>query len=79
MHHTHPSISLAKAVSWRLVGTFVTFITAYWFTQDFRLSFSIGLVESISKLAFYYAHERAWIHIIHRFFGQRSHTPQHTP
>jgi len=39
--------SIAKTISWRLVGTL-------------ELAFSIGLVELVTKMGLYFFHERAW-------------------
>ena len=52
--------SLAKTVSWRLVGTIATIIISYLITGTLALAFSIGIIELISKLFLYFFHERAW-------------------
>lgn len=66
--------SLAKAVSWRIVGTLDTLILAF-LTLTFLGPFlgleaghgaiaatagSIALAELVTKIALYYLHERAW-------------------
>ena len=52
--------SLAKTISWRVVGTIATVIISYIITGTMALAFSIGLIELISKLILYFFHERAW-------------------
>ncbi len=52
--------SLAKTISWRIVGTIATIIISYLITGTLALAFSIGIVELISKLILYFFHERAW-------------------
>lgn len=52
--------SLAKTVSWRVVGTIATVIISYIITGTLALAFSIGIIELISKLVLYFFHERAW-------------------
>ena len=52
--------SLAKTVSWRVVGTIATVLISYIITGTLALAFSIGFIELISKLVLYFFHERAW-------------------
>jgi len=52
--------SLAKTVSWRVVGTVATFLISWLITGALTLAFSIGIIELISKLVLYFLHERAW-------------------
>lgn len=52
--------SIAKTVSWRVVGTIATVIISYIITGTLALAFSIGIIELISKLVLYFFHERAW-------------------
>lgn len=54
---------LAKAVSYRIIGTFTTMITAYAITGDVMSGVKIGLVETTVKIAIFYAHERAWLNV----------------
>jgi len=51
---------IAKAVSWRILGTLDTMAIAWLITGDPMIGVSIGLIESFTKLALYYFHERAW-------------------
>ncbi|WP_242923183.1 DUF2061 domain-containing protein [Pontibacter liquoris] len=52
--------SVAKAVSWRILGTFDTIVISYIITGKLRMAFSIGSIEVFSKIALYYVHERVW-------------------
>ena len=52
--------SLAKTISWRVVGTIATIVISYVITGTLALAFSIGIIELVSKLVLYFFHERAW-------------------
>ena len=52
--------SLAKAVSWRFVGSLDTFVLSLIFTHNARYAVSIASAEALTKIALYYVHERAW-------------------
>jgi len=55
--------SIIKAVSWRCCATLLTILIVYTFTRRWVLSFEVGAVEVITKLLFYYAHERIWLRV----------------
>lgn len=52
--------SAAKAISWRILGTFDTIIISYIITGELKMAFSIGSIEVFSKIGLYYVHERVW-------------------
>lgn len=52
--------SLLKTISWRILATMTTITIVYLFTEKIMLSLEIGLVEVVSKMIFYYFHERIW-------------------
>lgn len=52
--------SLAKAVSYRLLGSLFTFVIAFIFTGDVLVSSAVGIVDLIVKVILFYLHERAW-------------------
>lgn len=52
--------SLAKAVSWRIVGTIDTMFISFMITGKLTLAISIGGIEVFSKIFLYYLHERIW-------------------
>ena len=55
--------SLAKTVSWRIVGTLDTMLISYFITGELAMALSIGSVEVVSKMVLYYFHERAWANV----------------
>lgn len=55
--------SIAKTISWRVIGTLDTVIISYLITGTIALALSIGGVELISKMVLYFFHERTWNNI----------------
>ncbi|HMK88204.1 MAG TPA: sulfate adenylyltransferase subunit CysN [Methylocystis sp.] len=51
---------LAKALSWRALGSGATFAIVYGFTSDLGLAAKVVAVEAALKFALFFAHERAW-------------------
>jgi len=56
---TH-SRTVMKTVSWRIVATLTTGVIVYIFTGEILLSLGVIGVEGLTKILFYYLHERAW-------------------
>lgn len=52
-----------KTFSWRVVGTLDTFVLAWIITGSPFTGLKIGVVEIITKLIFYYIHEKIWYRI----------------
>jgi len=52
--------SLAKAVSWRIVGTLDTFIWSLLITRQAFTAGSIATAETFTKIGLFYLHERVW-------------------
>ena len=52
--------SFLKAVSWRVVGSIDTFVISYFVTGRLVFAASIASVETFTKIALFYFHERAW-------------------
>lgn len=52
--------AVLKAISWRIIASMTTMAIVYTFTGHLLLSAGIGVVEVITKMFFYYFHERAW-------------------
>ena len=52
--------SITKAISWRIIATLTTVVIVFIFTGEILLSLGIGFFEIISKMIFYYFHERTW-------------------
>jgi len=55
--------SIVKGVSWRIVATTTTIIIVYFFFGRLDLAIVAGLIETILKIALYWAHERVWFKI----------------
>ena len=54
------SRSLAKAVSWRVLGSLDTFLISWLFTSSVSAAGAIATTEVLTKMVLYYFHERAW-------------------
>ena len=52
--------SVAKSVSWRIIGTLDTIIISWVITGEATLALSIGMVELFTKMLLYFFHERIW-------------------
>ena len=52
--------SIAKGVSWRVLGTIDTMIIAFFITGSHVQAASIGITEVFTKILLFYLHERAW-------------------
>jgi len=55
--------SVLKAVSWRTLGTLDTFVISWFLTGKLELAGLIAGFEFITKIAWYYLHERVWASI----------------
>jgi adenylylsulfate kinase len=60
MEHESHGRSIAKAVSWRVVGTMATTLLVFALTRRFVLSVAAGALEFVSKIGLYWLHERIW-------------------
>jgi uncharacterized membrane protein len=54
---------LFKTFSWRVLGTLDTFVLAWIITGSPFTGFKIGVVEIVTKMIFYYIHEKLWYKI----------------
>jgi len=52
--------TIVKAVSWRFVATLTTATIVFIFTREWALTLGITFFEILSKIIFYYLHERVW-------------------
>ncbi|WP_024770645.1 DUF2061 domain-containing protein [Aquimarina macrocephali] len=55
-----PVRSIAKAVSWRVVGTLDTLIVSYVLIGEIALATSIASIDFVTKMILYFFHERIW-------------------
>jgi uncharacterized membrane protein len=51
---------LAKAMTWRTLGTIDTFLLAWFLTGSPEFGLTFSAVELLTKTFLYYAHERMW-------------------
>ncbi len=51
---------IAKAFTWRVVGTVDTFILAWFLTGSIELGAAFSAIEVLTKTVLYYLHERVW-------------------
>ena len=52
--------SIVKAISWRILASFATFLISYFLTGDITVATGIASVQIVVNLILYYLHERAW-------------------
>lgn len=55
-----PVRSIAKAISWRIVGTLDTLVVSYILVGEIALATSIASVDFVTKMILYFFHERVW-------------------
>lgn len=60
--NSNPRRSIAKAVSWRILGSIDTAFWGFIFSGSLKIAGSIAFFEVLTKLVLYYFHERAWAH-----------------
>lgn len=58
-----PIRSVAKSISWRLVGTIDTILISWIITGKVTTALSIGGIELGTKMILYFFHERLWDNI----------------
>ena len=52
--------SIAKTISWRITGSFSTFVISYLVLGSFLVAGSIAILQITVNTLLYYIHERAW-------------------
>ncbi len=52
--------SIAKTISWRITGSFSTFLISYFILGSFLIAGSIAVVQVTANTILYYLHERVW-------------------
>ena len=53
---------MAKAITWRIFASLITFVIGWGVTGDMSFGITIGSFDVVLKLVFYYLHERLWYH-----------------
>ena len=57
------SRSIAKAISYRVLGSLSTALMVFVFSGNIKASVGVGALDVVVKMALYYLHERLWNHI----------------
>ena len=52
--------TILKTLTWRITASLDTFIIAWVITGDWKMGSSIAGIEVLTKMFFYYFHERIW-------------------
>ena len=55
--------SVAKAVSYRMLGSLSTAAIVFVFSGDLKVSAGVGFLDMIVKIVLYYLHERLWNYV----------------
>ncbi len=55
--------SVAKSITWRIIGTLDTVLISWIVTGQMILAISIGSIELVTKMMLYFLHERVWEYI----------------
>ena len=55
-----PIRSIAKAISWRVIGTLDTLLVSYLLTGEMTVAASIASIDFVTKMFLYFFHERLW-------------------
>ncbi|AOW21158.1 DUF2061 domain-containing protein [Urechidicola croceus] len=54
---------VAKAITWRLIGTIDTILLSWLISGDPFTGLKIGFAEVVTKMLLYYLHERVWFKV----------------
>ena len=55
--------SIVKAISWRVIATFITSLLVLLLTGEWQFAATIGLADTLLKFFIYFAHERMWTRV----------------
>ena len=55
---------LAKAITWRIIGTLDTFLLGWFLSGSIEMGALIGGAEVFTKTFLYFIHERIWYNYI---------------
>ncbi len=68
------SRSFAKAVSWRVIATFITAAIVYAYTGEAQFAATVGISDTALKFFLYFLHERTWNTVA---YGRRPAEPEY--
>ena len=52
--------SLVKTISWRITGSFSTFLISFLVTGDLTFAGTIAMIQVTANTILYFLHERIW-------------------
>ncbi|MDT0685277.1 DUF2061 domain-containing protein [Autumnicola psychrophila] len=64
---------IAKAITWRVVGTIDTILLSWFISGNPLVALQIGMAEVITKMGLYYCHERIWFRLDLKGEAKKSH------
>jgi adenylylsulfate kinase len=56
-------IKITKAITYRIYSSIITFIISYILTKNFKISLSLGILDSVIKVFSYYFFDEIWAKI----------------
>jgi uncharacterized membrane protein len=62
---------IAKAITWRMVGTIDTIILSWIISGNPLTGLKIGFAEVVTKMLLYYLHERVWFKVYFKNSNRR--------
>lgn len=78
MHETHRR-SILKGITWRFIASLTTMVVVFIMTGDMALVASVGVIDVVAKVFFYYLHERTWGTIHWGLLGTEPHVANGQP
>lgn len=69
-----PARSIAKAISYRVIGSMCTALICFAISGKAALSLGAGAVDMVLKLGLYFLHERIWNYID---YGREKEAPEY--
>jgi uncharacterized membrane protein len=51
---------ILKTITWRAIGSLDTLLLSWFISGDLSIGIQIGISEVVTKMIFYYVHERLW-------------------
>ena len=63
LHMVERKRHLAKAVTYRVLGSMTSAGIAFVMTGNAGIGATVGIADALSKIGLYYVHERIWYHV----------------
>jgi len=71
--------TLVKSITWRLVALVTTVAAVWYYSHDWTLALTSGLVANVVKFVLYYIHERVWNKVKWGTFKKSTSTKSQAP